>query len=274
MINLANQLALYLQSEGEGTLGSNLFVDSVPASPDAAAWFSHVGGSAEFKLDAPQGWRKLSLSARHTTPQGSQDRIWSAIHKLLNPLAGVIEVDGQAYTVQVTSLPALQEKDASGRYIMKAVMILKQVAPVAEPWLEAISLFTETALGSPWRVYRGFNGTCRPSVSWQCMNEQSAAASRGANQLTKQFVGQLAARSAGEYQLAAQALLLGLSEQAKLPMAGVGGRWLTVLNAGVSIRAGDLSTGTVSVTLSGTAAVPQGTFPLIAGLHTATQIDN
>ncbi|MEC0228056.1 minor capsid protein [Paenibacillus alba] len=274
MINLTNQLARYLQSEGVGVLGSDMFVDSIPASPDEAIWFNHIGGSAEFKLDPPQSWRKLSLNTRSATSQGAQDRIWSCMNKLLNPNDGVIKVDGQLYTVQITALPALQDKDAAGRYAMKTVLILRQVDSITEPWLEAISLFTETALGAQWRVYRGFNGTCRPSVSWQCMNEQSASSSRAANQLSKQFVGQIAARTSSEYQLAAQNLLLGLAEHAKLPMAGLGGRWLTVVNAGAALRAGDLSTGLITVALSGTAAVPQGVFPLIAGVQTATQIEN
>ncbi|NOU87806.1 hypothetical protein GC102_18815 [Paenibacillus sp. LMG 31460] len=274
MINMANQLALYLQSEGVGTLGSDMFVDGVPQTPDEAIWLSHVGGSSEFKLDAPGSWRKLSLNVRSTTPVGAQDRIWSAINKLLNPDDGVIEVDGLTYTVQITVLPAVQDKDGAGRCLMKSALILRQVKPVLETWLKAITVFTEAALGSQWRVYRGFNGTCRPSVSWQCLSVRSASESRGACQLTKQFVGQIAARSANEYQLAAQILLLGLAEQAKLPMGGAGSRWLTVINSSATIRSGDLSTGILTVTLTGAAAAPQGSLPLIAGVQTATRIHN
>lgn len=274
MVNMANHLALYLQSAGEGTIGSNLFIDDVPATPDEAIWLSHMGGSAEFKLDAPDSWRKLSLQARSVTSAGAQERIWSAITKMLEPDDGVIEVNSELYTAQITVLPALQDKDEGGRYQMKSVLILRKVQPVGESWLGAISQFTETALGPQWRVYRGFNGTCRPSVSWQCTSWQSASASRGAAQLTKQFVGQIAARNASEYQLAAQVLLLGLAEQAKLPVGGAGGRWLTVVNSNVAMRSGDLSTGLLTVTLMGAVAAPQGMFPLMAGVHTETQIHN
>ncbi|MGO4269013.1 minor capsid protein [Paenibacillus sp. TAF58] len=275
MVNMANQLVLYLQSKGEGTVGTNLFIDSVSPIPDEAIWLNHVGGSAEFKLDAPDSWSKLSLQARSTTSAGALERIWSAVTKMLEPDDGVIEVNGELYTAQITALPALQDKDAAGRYLMKSVLILRQVKPVVESWLNAISEFTEIALGSQWRVYRGFNGTCRPAVSWQCTSWQSGAASRGASQLSKQFVGQIAARSASEYQLAAQVLLLGLAEQAKLPVGDAGGgRWLTVVNSNVAMRSGDLSTGLLTVTLTGAVAAPQGTFPLIAGMHTETQIHN
>ncbi|MCY9670304.1 minor capsid protein [Paenibacillus alginolyticus] len=269
MINMANQLALYLQSEGAGTLGNDLFVDDVPQTPDEAIWLTHVGGNAEFKLDAPSCWRKLSLHVRSATSAGAQDRIWSAINKLLDPDNGVIEVDRHNYTVQITTLPAVMGKDAEGRYIIKSVLILRQVKPVLETWLKAITVFTEAALGSQWHVYRGFNGTCRPSVSWQCLSVQSASESRGACQLTKEFVGQIAARSANEYQLAAQILLLGLAEQAKLPMGGAGSRWLTVINSSTTIRSGDLSTGILTVTITGAASAPQGTLPLIPGVQTA-----
>ena len=274
MINMANQLAFYLHSEGMGTLGNDLFVDGVPQTPDEAIWLSHIGGSAEFKLDAPSSWCKLSLNVRSTSSTGAQDRIWSAINKLLDPDDGVIEVDGQTYTVQITALPAVQDKDAAGRCLMKSVLFLRQVKPVLEAWLKAISVFTEAALGSQWRVYHGFNGTCRPSVSWQCMSVESASASRGACQLTKQFVGQIAARSANEYQLAAQILLLGLAEQARLPMGIAGSRWLTVINSSAAIRSGDLSTGVLTVTLSMAAAALQGTCPPMAGLDIASQIHN
>ncbi|WP_261302547.1 hypothetical protein [Paenibacillus andongensis] len=104
------------------------------------------------------------------------------------------------------------------------------------------------------------------------MSVQSASESRDACHLTKQFVGQIAARSANEYQLAAQLLLLGLAEQAKLPLGGVGGRWLTVINSSATMRSGDLYTGILTVTLTGAAAAPQGTVPLMAGVHTSTQI--
>ncbi|MDQ0904009.1 MULTISPECIES: minor capsid protein [unclassified Paenibacillus] len=270
MINMAIQLALYLQCKSMGALGRDMFVDGVPQTPNEAIWLSHVGGSAEFKLDAPDSWRKLSLNVRSTTPAGAQDRIWSAIKKLLDPDDGVIKVDGQSYTVQITALPAMQDKDAAGRCLIKSVLILRQVKPVLETWLKAISVFTEAALGSQWRVYRGFNGTCRPSVSWHCLSVLSSSALRGTSQLTKQFVGQIAARSANEYQLAVQLLLLELAEQAKLPMGGVGGRWLTVINSSATMRSGDLSTGILTVTVTVAAAAPQGTLPLIAGVQTAT----
>lgn len=271
---MANHLALYLQSAGEGTIGSNLFIDDVPATPDEAIWLSHMGGSAEFKLDAPDSWRKFSLQARSATSAGAQERIWSAMTKMLEPDDGVIEVNGELYTAQITALPALQDKDAAGRYLMKSVLILRQVKSVAESWLGAISQFTETVLGPQWCVYRGFNGTCRPAVSWQCTSLQSASASRGAAQLTKQFVGQIAARSASEYQLAAQDLLLGLVEQAKLLVGDAGGRWLTVVNSNAAMRSGDLSTGLLTVTLTGSVSAPQSAFPLMAGMHIETQIHN
>ncbi|NOV00179.1 minor capsid protein [Paenibacillus planticolens] len=274
MSNMAKQLALFLQGKGEGILGTDLFVDSESQYLDESIALCHAGGSAEFKLDAPGSWRKLSLLIRSETSEGAQERIWRIIGKLLEPEEGIIDVDGGLYTAQITALPAVQALDAEGRCSMKAVLLLKQVMPVAESWLEAISQYTESALSLQWRVYRGFNGTCRPSVSWQCTGWHSAAVSRGAPQLSKQFVGQIAARSASEYQLAAQLLMLGLAEQAKLPLGGLGGRWLTVLDAQAATRSGDLSTGVMTVTLTGGAAAPQVSMPLMAKLHTDTQIRN
>lgn len=272
MTNMAKQLALFLQAKGEGTLGTDLFVDSESQNPDEAVTICHVGGSAEFKLDAPGSWRKLSLLVRSVTTEGAQERIWRIIGRMLEPEEGTIQVDGGQFTAQITSLPAVQALDAEGRYAMKAVFLFKQIKPVVESWLEAISQFTETALGGQWRVYRGFNGTCRPAVSWQCTGWHSAAASRGVQQLSKQFVGHIAARSASEYQLAAQVLMLGLAEQTKLPLGGLGGRWLTVLDAQAAIRSGDLSTGVLTVTLTGAAGASIGATPLIAGVHTETKI--
>ncbi|MDD9266490.1 minor capsid protein [Paenibacillus sp. GCM10023248] len=269
MINMANQLAMYLQREGEGMPGYDLFVDSDSPAPDEAVFISHAGGSSAWRLDAPGSWRKLSLLVRSATPGEAEARMWRIIGKLQEPATGLIEGEGGPYTSQITALPAVQALDSAGRYAMRAVLTLSQVKPVAESWLEALSQFTEGALGGQWRVYRGFNGTCRPSVSWQCTGWHSAAASRGAYQLSKQFAGQLAARSANEVQLAAQLLMLGLSEQVKLPLGGPGsgGRWLTVLSAEASMRSGDLSTASLTVTLTGAA---QGAGPLIdraAGNH-------
>ncbi|NQX60433.1 minor capsid protein [Paenibacillus qinlingensis] len=272
MMNLAHQLALFLQSKAEGTVGTDLFIDSVPTTPDEAIWFTHIGGSAEFKLDGPDSWRKVSLQVRSVTAEGAHERIWRVITKLLEPDSGIIEVDDKLYTVQITSLPALQDRDATGKYLLKSSMIFRQVLPVVESWLDALSLFTETALGPSWLVYRGFNGTCRPAVSWQCTSCQSASTSQGMAKLTKQFVGQIAASSASEYQLAAQTLLVGLAEQVKLPVEGADGRWLTVVNSNIAMRSGDLSTGLLTVTLTGVVTAPQSVFPLIEALHTETQI--
>lgn len=265
MINMVKQLALYLQREGEGTLGGDLFVDSVSPTSDEAVFLSHAGGSSAYKRDAPDSWCKLSLQVRSATPEVAQARIWRIIGRLQEPDSGIIEVEGGQYTSQITVLPSLQTEDSAGRYLMKAMLTLRQVKPVAESWLKALTLFTEAALGTQWRVYQGFNGTCRPSVSWLCTSLHSAAASRGAYQLSKQFVGQIAARSANEYQLAAQMLILGLAEMAKLPLgsSGSGGRWLTVLSAEALMRPGDLSTGLLTVTLTGAAVAPQVQEPLI-----------
>lgn len=266
MSNMAKQLALYLQGKGEGVLGTDLFVDIESQNINEAVTICHVGGSAGSRLDAPGSWRKLSLLARSANPEGAQERIWCIIGRLLEPEGGVIDMDGGLYTAQITALPAVQPSDAEGRCSMKAILLLKQVKPVTESWLEAISQYTESALGVQWRVYRGFNGTCRPAVSWQCTGWHSAAVSRGAPQLSKQFVGQIAARSASEYQLAAQLLMLGLAEQAKLPLGGIGGRWLTVLAAQAATRSGDLSTGVMTVTLTGASAAQQVSIPLMTGV--------
>ncbi|OAS17165.1 hypothetical protein A8708_02810 [Paenibacillus oryzisoli] len=272
MMNMAQEIALYLQSEAAGTLGADLFIDDVPPTPDEAIWLNHTGGSAEFKWDAPDNWRKLSLQARSTTSVGAHERIWSVITKLLEPDDGVIEVAGQLYTVQITALPALQDKDVTGRYLMKSSMIIRQVQPVEESWLEAISQLTETVLGSSWRVYRGFNGTCRPAVSWQCTSLQSASSSQSTTKVTKQYVGQIAAKSASDYQLAAQMLVVGLAEQVKLPVDDADGRWLTVINSNVAMRSGDLSTGLITVALMGRVTAPIGALPLMATVVTETQI--
>ncbi|OCT11001.1 hypothetical protein A8709_04675 [Paenibacillus pectinilyticus] len=274
MMNLGDQLALYLQSQAEGVIGTDLFLDNLAPTVDEAIWLGHIGGSAEFKLDGPDSWRKLSLQVRSATSAGAYERIWRAITKLLEPDEGVIEVEGNRYTVQITSLPALQDQDANGRFLMKCALIIRQVQSVAESWLDGLSQFTETALGPPWRVYRGFNGTCRPAVSWQCMSLQSASTSKGTAKLTKHYVGQIAARSASEYQLAARTLLAGLAEQVKLPVVDAYGRWITVVNSNVAMRSGDLSTGLLTVTVTGAVTAPQGTFPLMAAMHTETQIQN
>ncbi|MBP1967092.1 minor capsid protein [Paenibacillus aceris] len=159
MSNMAKQLALYLQGKGEGALGTDLFVDSESPSMNEAVTICHVGGGAESRLDAPGSWRKLSLLARSASPEGAQERIWRIIARLLEPEGGVIDMDGGLYTVHITALPAVQPLDAEGRCSMRAVLLLKQVKPVVESWLEAISQYTQSALGGQWRVYRGFNGT-------------------------------------------------------------------------------------------------------------------
>ncbi|MBP1967093.1 hypothetical protein [Paenibacillus aceris] len=60
--------------------------------------------------------------------------------------------------------------------------------------------------------------------------------------------------------------MLGFAEQAKLPLGGMGGKWLTVLDAQAATRSGDLSTGVMTVTLTGAAAAPQVSMPLMTGV--------
>lgn len=113
---LTRQIAQYLAANGIGTLDTNIFYESLPASPNAAVAVFSTGGfeSANFMgYDDPT----IQVRVRDTSPTGAYNRI-SAIYNVLQGLKHTNLVSGGIRVISVTAIQSSPEnigKDEQGR---------------------------------------------------------------------------------------------------------------------------------------------------------------
>jgi|GEM_PF-2687251 len=217
-LQVAKQLSVYLQNAGAGVINESLFTGILPEGPAEAILLDEPGGETPI-LDISEANRGVSINVRSASRAKAYERIWALVRLLTAPEAGVITVGGRSYTVKTVALPARQCDDARGRYVMSCRVSVCEVTEVFEEWLEVLAGFTESTLGSGWRIYRGFQGSCRPSVSWQCTGRELTAAVGMVSRLVKRFTARLCAEDADSYQQAVDALMIALANQIKFATA-------------------------------------------------------
>jgi hypothetical protein len=282
IVEIARQIALYLESAGEGTIGSQIFVDENPESPDELIALMDIGGNAgqtlaslidtsgnaEYTLDAADTWRRLKLQVRGLTPSAAHQRIWQLINRLLEPAESLIAVNGTSYTVQMKSLPAIQPPDPNNRSSISCVLEVRKVSPVVHPWLEALSIHSESVLGAEWTVYRGIPGTRRPCLVWQIVGLQTLPATGSVVKMAMKCVGQILAKDADEFLQAAANLIERMEISLKLPLNVEMHNYVTLANPVMDIRPNDIATGQVTLNLIGTLNRPSEPASLMADVHT------
>lgn len=282
VIEMARQIALYLQTVGEGTLGSDLFVDEKPDLPDELIVLTDLGGNAgltlaslvdssgnaEYSLDAPEMWRHIRLAVRALTPSAAHQRIGEIVQKLLEPTEGIVAVEGISYTVHMKSLPSIQASDSNNRFQISCELEVRNAAPVLHPWLEALSLHCESLLNGEWIVYRGIPGTRRPCLAWQISGLQVLPSAGPICKVAMKCAGQLRAKDANEYVQAAVDLIEGMAARLKLPLNGELNKFVTLASPSMEIRPNDQASGQIDVTLIGSFNQSTESSPLMAELHT------
>lgn len=263
---IAQEIAQYLQTMGEGTLNTNIFVDIQPDVPDDVLTVFDKGGVAS--LDPPENWRELYIQVRGVDYQNGYDRIWRILNLILRPVTGLMEVGTNKYTAQLQELPLMSGKDPQNRYTFGFRVITRSISDVSvvDEWLDALANWTGTILAG-WTVYKTWQGNKRPSVTWRLSTMQVVEKSKAVFEVRKKFIGEVLGNTSGELLFGATKLVQELGNVIKPTLDGANKRYLTVSSPVVDLRADALTAGQVSVVLSRLTGRPVEEAPLMAAVH-------
>lgn len=267
-VNIAADIAHYLETLGEGTVGIDLFVDNVPETPEALIAVCDTGGKASAVAEAPDTWRDIAVKLRALTRADGYDAVWRVTEALIRPPGGAFTVGANRYQAQLVQLPAVYEVDAAERYSFACAMTVRRVVDSDDDWLAALADYSQSALGAGWHVYRSWpGGGERPSVTWRLVQVQAQPASSAAVRLSKRYAGQLCGADANDALHASAALVRGLAELGKLPLDAAAHRYLTVVSPSADMPSGDIGGGQVTVTLTRLMRREESASPVISALH-------
>lgn len=121
-----------------------------------------------------------------------------------------------------------------------------------DPWLDALSLWTQTILDQEWDVYRGkwLLGYRRPSVLWRLTSVEASGMSMAMFEVRKRFVGHVLGRTPNEQTQGALTIVEQLANSIKIPLNLADRRYMTVRDSNVDLQADALNGGQVKVILS------------------------
>lgn len=115
---ILDELGAYLQTQGVGTLGTDLFTGTLPDVPDnAVALYEYGGvspvstlGATNMKFERP----RIQVLARATTYSAARSKI-EMIFKLLHGLANTSLSSVRYLLVEAVQSPFFMERDANNR---------------------------------------------------------------------------------------------------------------------------------------------------------------
>lgn len=267
---IAKEIATYLQSLGEGTLGTDLFFDNIPEiDPDALAVYD-TGGTPD--SEPPEAWREVYIQFRCKTHATGYEKIWRVLNHLLYPATGVIQVGTNQYIAQLQEIPAIFDKDHNQRYIFSFSVIINKIADVNDTWMETLAMWSETTLGAAWTVYRVWPKNKRPSVVWRLVNIQIADRGNAMFEVQKRFIGQILGNTPNDLITGATVLAQELGTKMKLELDAVNRRYLKISNVTSDIRVDQLTFGQLSLTLSRFTNRPVTELPLMTKVNNTPSI--
>lgn len=130
---LLDELGAYMQTQGIGTLGTDLFIGQMPDSPDAAVTLYEYGGIAPTHALGGGAARferpRVQVVARATTYTAARSKIES-VYKLLDQVAGVIMSSVRYLRIEAVQAPMFLERDANSRVVMVCnFQVHKELSP-------------------------------------------------------------------------------------------------------------------------------------------------
>jgi hypothetical protein len=181
---------------------------------------------------------------------------------------------GEVFTVQYYGTVGTDvvddQWDAITRGLNFAVFAV-QPAPVVEtfaddPWLDALAEWTESAMGSPWMVYRNVwpLGHSRPSVMWRIAGMEVQQHGRGMFAVRKKFTGHIFGTTPNEQVAGVLKITQELGNAFKLALDLDNKRYLTVIDPMANLKAEALTGGQITVTLSRLTMRPAVEVPYMA----------
>lgn len=120
-----------------------------------------------------------------------------------------------------------------------------------DPWLDALSSWTQSILGQEWDAYRGKwpLGYRRPSVLWRLASIEASGMSMAMFEVRKRFVGHVLGRTSNEQTQGALTIAEQLASAIKVPLNVTDRRYMTVRDPRVDLQADAIRGGQIAVTL-------------------------
>lgn len=130
---LLDELGAYMQTNGIGTLGTDLFEGTLPDAPDNACALYEYGGLAPAHTIGGGGAKferpRVQVLARAATYSTARSKI-EAVYRLLDQLAGVTLSGVRYLRVEAVSSPLYLEHDANNRVKMVCnFQVHKELSP-------------------------------------------------------------------------------------------------------------------------------------------------
>jgi hypothetical protein len=261
---IAMQMAKYLQSLGEGTIGTNIFVDYMPDQPPEALVIYDNGGNPTESTQLPDAWRELYVQVRAVKHPDGYERIWRVLKALLYPNEGFITVDSEQYSAQLQEIPSVYQRDGTNRYLFGFIINVQKIIAVNDEWLNALANLTSSVL-SGWNVYQAYPGNKRPCVIWQYSGMQVQEVAASMFQVSKKFTAQVLGNTSNDQILGTTLLVQELGSVIKLPIAT--GKYAIIQNLLSDIKVNDVTSGQVTVTLTRKTNRPLDDAPLMSNVH-------
>lgn len=124
---LLDDIALYLQQKGIGTIGTDIFKGQLPATPDNAIALFEYAGEPQDLTDANLEYPGLQVLVRNKSYASGRQKI----EQLKNDLHGITEttINNVRYLlIQAKQSPFFLERDENGRAIFVVnFRIIKEV---------------------------------------------------------------------------------------------------------------------------------------------------
>lgn len=138
-----------------------------------------------------------------------------------------------------------------------------------DPWLEALSSWTEGILGPDWTVYRGLwpLGYVRPAVMWRIAGFEVNPLMAAMFEVRKRFVGHVIGRTPNEQTDGVLRIVEQLGAAIKVPLNLTDRRYMTVTEPRADLQANAITGGQITVTLSRRTNRPTEEAPLIQEVH-------
>ena len=197
------------------------------------------------------------------------DKITAALDKQLLTDMVTGEVFSCMYLGTVGQDFVDEEWDAITRGLRFAVVALQPVNATEnvpnDPWLEALSSWTEGIMGQDWTVYRGLwpLGYVRPAVMWRIAVTEVNTLMMATFEVRKRFVGHIIGRTPNEQADGVLRIVEQLGSAVKIPLNPAERRYLTVIDPRADLQANAITGGQITVTLSRRTNRPTEEAPLI-----------
>lgn len=262
----ASDIASYLQTVGEGTIGQDLFIDVLPEDPVNALAIYDIGGQGLIE-EPPELWREIFIQVRNSDHEPGSTKIWSVLNYLLYPATTYITVGSNLYTAELKEIPTIHDRDRNGNYLFGFSVILRKAVDVQDAWMNALANWSSQVLGVGWTVYKTFGGNRKPSITWELESFRVINDNAAWFVLEKRFSAKIVSDDPNEQISGTTLLVERLVSDLKILLDEPAKKYLRVVSTEGDLGVVGAHTGRISVTLSARTSRPTTDVPVISKIN-------